>query len=196
MAGCSAPSRCLDMVRAANSPEWGLNSLGKRSSAEPQSTHRRRLPRPGQDRRSRTRRGLPPVGGACASAREATRAFLAHATRAQPPTHPGSADIVLLVVGELVANAIGTPTDPCTLRLALHGDHMDIAVAGTSPDPGLSLARWAVDEVAERLADLFLPSVADVVVLGDVWRNHRGGCYKALNSFGAGLWAAKKPGHR
>ncbi|WP_405681003.1 ATP-binding protein [Streptomyces sp. NBC_00868] len=78
---------------------------------------------------------LPPVDGAAASAREATRVFLTHAARARPPTHPGSADIVLLVVGELVANAIRHTNGPCTLHLALDGGHIDIGVADTSPDP-------------------------------------------------------------
>ncbi|MFF4331152.1 ATP-binding protein [Streptomyces sp. NPDC001591] len=78
--------------------------------------------------------GLPPVDGAATSAREATRVFLTDAVRARPPRHPGSADIVLLVVGELVANAIRHTKGPCTLHLALDGDDIAIAVADTSPD--------------------------------------------------------------
>ncbi|MGW0392893.1 ATP-binding protein [Streptomyces sp. NPDC003042] len=78
---------------------------------------------------------LPPAGEAAASAREATRAFLANAAHVRPPTHPGSADIALLVVGELVSNAIRHTDGPCTLHLALHGDHIHIAVADTNPDP-------------------------------------------------------------
>ncbi|MGW0366105.1 ATP-binding protein [Streptomyces sp. NPDC002990] len=80
-------------------------------------------------------RSLPHVGEAAASAREATRTFLARVTRVRPPAQRGTPDRVLLVVSELVTNAIRHTEGPCTLHLALHGDGIDIAVSDTSPDP-------------------------------------------------------------
>ncbi|MBT2470553.1 ATP-binding protein [Streptomyces sp. ISL-66] len=81
-------------------------------------------------------RYLPRVNEAAAAAREATRAFLDQAGQARPPAGSRSADdAVLLVVGELVSNAIRHTDGPCTLRLALRGDGVDIRVTDTSPHP-------------------------------------------------------------
>ncbi|WP_037808407.1 ATP-binding protein [Streptomyces sp. NRRL F-2580] len=70
-----------------------------------------------------------------AAAREATRAFLRQAAHARPPAGPASADIVLLVVSELVSNAIRHTDGPCTLHLALQGESVDVRVTDTSPHP-------------------------------------------------------------
>ncbi|MFG2972210.1 ATP-binding protein [Streptomyces sp. NPDC048331] len=79
-------------------------------------------------------RSLPRHGQPTTSARDATRTFLRHAARVQPPAEPGNDDAVLLVVGELVANAIRHTDGPASLHLELHGDHIDIRVTDTSPD--------------------------------------------------------------
>ncbi|MGZ9935227.1 ATP-binding protein [Streptomyces sp. NC-S4] len=80
-------------------------------------------------------RFLPRRGQPTVSARDATRAFLHHAARVRPPTGPGNGDAVLLVVGELVANAMRHTFGPASLHLELHGDHIDICVTDTSPHP-------------------------------------------------------------
>ncbi|MET9464706.1 ATP-binding protein [Streptomyces sp. NPDC006544] len=78
---------------------------------------------------------LSRTGRPCASAREATRAFLARATRVRAPAQSASTDNVLLVVAELVANAIRHTNGPCALRLELLGDSIDVCVADHSPRP-------------------------------------------------------------
>ncbi|WP_327739212.1 ATP-binding protein [Streptomyces nojiriensis] len=80
-------------------------------------------------------RSLPRRGQPAVSARDATRAFLLRAARIRPPTGPGNDDAVLLVVGELVANAMRHTRGPASLHLELDGDHIDICVTDTSPDP-------------------------------------------------------------
>lgn len=78
---------------------------------------------------------LPHVQEAAASAREATRSFLSTAARERLPEHAEAADVVLLVVSELVGNAIRHTDGPCTLHLALARDDIEIRVTDTSPDP-------------------------------------------------------------
>ncbi len=68
-----------------------------------------------------------------AAARDATRAFLARASRLRAPAKDGSVDNVLLVVSELVANAIRHTEGPCALHLELLGDSIDVCVADRSP---------------------------------------------------------------
>ncbi|MFG2749489.1 ATP-binding protein [Streptomyces xanthophaeus] len=80
-------------------------------------------------------RPLPRSGQPTTVARDATRAFLHRAGRVRPPTQSGNDDAVLLVVGELVANAIRHTRGPASLPLELNGDHIDIRVTDTSPDP-------------------------------------------------------------
>lgn len=75
------------------------------------------------------------TGQPATSAREATRGFLHHAARVRPPTRPESSDVVLLVVAELVTNAIRHTDGPCVLHLELHDDHIEIRVTDTSPRP-------------------------------------------------------------
>ncbi|MDX3537271.1 ATP-binding protein [Streptomyces sp. MB09-01] len=75
------------------------------------------------------------MGRPTASAREATRAFLLHAARVRSPTRPENPDGVLLVVAELVTNALRHTDGPCTLHLGLHQDHIDIRVTDSSSRP-------------------------------------------------------------
>ncbi|MEU9145565.1 ATP-binding protein [Streptomyces sp. NPDC048349] len=79
-------------------------------------------------------RSLPRDGQPTVSARDATRAFLHRAARVRPPSGPGNGDAVLLIVGELVANAIRHTRGPASLHLELNGDHIEIRVTDTSPD--------------------------------------------------------------
>ncbi|WP_329316046.1 MULTISPECIES: ATP-binding protein [unclassified Streptomyces] len=78
---------------------------------------------------------LAPFSETAASAREATRAFLRRALHTRLPDEPTAADQVLLVVSELVTNAVRHTEGPCTLHLALRGDGIDIRVSDTSPHP-------------------------------------------------------------
>ncbi|WP_037881407.1 ATP-binding protein [Streptomyces sp. NRRL S-378] len=78
---------------------------------------------------------VPRTGQPTTSARDATRVFLHDAARMRPPTHPESADVVLLIVAELITNAIRHTDGPCTLHLELHDDHIEIQVTDTSPQP-------------------------------------------------------------
>ncbi|MFD3719817.1 ATP-binding protein [Streptomyces sp. NPDC058674] len=68
-----------------------------------------------------------------ASARDATRAFLARAVRLRAPAKVGSMDDVLLVVAELVANAIRHTDGPSALHLELLDDSVDVCVTDQSP---------------------------------------------------------------
>ncbi|MEU4359799.1 ATP-binding protein [Streptomyces virginiae] len=68
-----------------------------------------------------------------ASARAATRAFLARAARLRAPAEVGSIDAVLLVVSELVTNAVRHTDGPCTLRLKLLDHSIDVRVTDRSP---------------------------------------------------------------
>ncbi|MFD3806897.1 ATP-binding protein [Streptomyces sp. NPDC058619] len=68
-----------------------------------------------------------------AAARDATRAFLTRATRLRAPAKDESTDNVLLVVAELVANAIRHTVGPCALRLELLDGSIDVCVTDRSP---------------------------------------------------------------
>ncbi|MFD3533392.1 ATP-binding protein [Streptomyces sp. NPDC058664] len=77
-----------------------------------------------------------------ASARDATRAFLAGASRLRAPAKAGSMDDVLLVVAELVANAVRHTDGPSVLHLELMDDSVDVCVTDQSPRlPQLSTPR-------------------------------------------------------
>ncbi|WP_412079459.1 ATP-binding protein (plasmid) [Streptomyces xanthophaeus] len=78
---------------------------------------------------------LPRADQPAASARDATRVFLARAARIRAPARGGSFDAVLLVVAELVTNAIRHTDGPCTLHLELRDDSVDVRVADTNPQP-------------------------------------------------------------
>ena len=70
-----------------------------------------------------------------AAARDATRAFLTRATRLKAPATDESTDNVLLVVAELVANAIRHTVGPCALHLELLDGSLDVCVTDDSPQP-------------------------------------------------------------
>ncbi|MFD3534886.1 ATP-binding protein [Streptomyces sp. NPDC058664] len=78
---------------------------------------------------------VPRTGHSATAARDATRDFLHHATQVRPPAQPENADGALLVVAELITNAIRHTDGPCTLHLELHRDHLEICVTDTSPHP-------------------------------------------------------------
>ncbi|MEU6890282.1 ATP-binding protein [Streptomyces sp. NPDC046557] len=78
---------------------------------------------------------LTPEPGANAVARDTAHRFLADAKehgRAVPDPAP---DTLLLLVTELVTNALRHTDGPCTLSLTLHPDAIDIDVTDTSPHP-------------------------------------------------------------
>ncbi|MET9463778.1 ATP-binding protein [Streptomyces sp. NPDC006544] len=78
---------------------------------------------------------VPRTGQPTAIARDATRRFLRRAARTRAPTDPENTDAVLLIVAELISNAIRHTDGPCTLHLELHEDHIEIRVTDSSPDP-------------------------------------------------------------
>ncbi|MFH9697415.1 ATP-binding protein [Streptomyces globisporus] len=65
-----------------------------------------------------------------ASARASTRDFLAGL---EPPIRAEAADTVLLVVSELVTNALRHGGGTCTLDLTAHPDTIEVAVHDSSP---------------------------------------------------------------
>ncbi|MFI5829028.1 ATP-binding protein [Streptomyces sp. NPDC051578] len=78
---------------------------------------------------------LAPRPGANAVARDTAHRFLADARehgRAVPDPAP---DTLLLLVTELVTNALRHTDGPCTLTLTLHGGAIDVDVTDTSPHP-------------------------------------------------------------
>ncbi|MFD0267993.1 ATP-binding protein [Streptomyces sp. NPDC127106] len=99
---------------------------------------------------------------AAATARSATLHFLQDAARAGRPVARTTADIALLVVSELVTNAVRHTAGPCSLRLARSEDGVDIDVADTSPDPPVQrpphvegVGGWGwilVNQLAQELA--------------------------------------------
>ncbi|MGW1772043.1 ATP-binding protein [Streptomyces sp. NPDC002104] len=76
---------------------------------------------------------VPRVGQATTTVRGVTHEFLEHAARIRAPARPEYADAVLLVVIELVTNAIRHTEGPAAVHLELHQDHIEIRVTDTSP---------------------------------------------------------------
>ncbi|AYV32048.1 ATP-binding protein [Streptomyces sp. CJ_13] len=70
---------------------------------------------------------------AVAQARQAARAFLE--ALGQPAISPDQADTVVLVVSELVTNALRHGGGAYTLRLAAHPGTIEVAVEDPSPRP-------------------------------------------------------------
>lgn len=68
---------------------------------------------------------------AVAGARDSVRAFLAGLR--QPAVAPDAADTVVLVVSELVTNALRHGGGTCTLDLTARPDSIEVAVHDTSP---------------------------------------------------------------
>jgi anti-sigma regulatory factor (Ser/Thr protein kinase) len=69
------------------------------------------------------------------TARDATRAFLARAAHLRAPANEENTDNVLLVVAELVANAIRHTVGPCALHLELLDGSIDVCVTDHSSQP-------------------------------------------------------------
>ncbi|MFF6877472.1 ATP-binding protein [Streptomyces sp. NPDC012474] len=78
---------------------------------------------------------------AIAGARETARAFLEGLQ--QPAVAPDAADTVVLVVSELVTNALRHGGGRCTLELTAHPDTIEVAV----PDPGRHVPRMRTPDV-------------------------------------------------
>lgn len=74
--------------------------------------------------------------GAVADARDAARAFLEGLR--QPAVAPDAADTVVLVVSELVTNALRHGGGTCTLELTAHPDTIEVAVH--DPEAGMRRA--------------------------------------------------------
>ncbi|MEU6309359.1 ATP-binding protein [Streptomyces sp. NPDC047014] len=72
---------------------------------------------------------------AAAGARDATMRFLEESALAGSPVPRTTGDIALLVVSELVTNAVRHTSGPCSLRLSRSATSVDIDVTDTSPDP-------------------------------------------------------------
>ncbi|MFD9479022.1 ATP-binding protein [Streptomyces nojiriensis] len=70
---------------------------------------------------------------AVAEARQAARSFIE--TLGQRAIEPEHADTVILVVSELVTNALRHGGGSYTLRLAVHPDTIEVAVEDSSPLP-------------------------------------------------------------
>ncbi|MDX3488469.1 ATP-binding protein [Streptomyces sp. ID05-18] len=78
---------------------------------------------------------LAPAAGTVADARENARRFLE--TLQQPVLNPETADAVLLVVSELITNALRHGGGTWTLRLTAHPGLIEVAVSDLSPQAPL-----------------------------------------------------------
>lgn len=77
---------------------------------------------------------LPSDVYAASRARDATSRFL-HSVSDQGRLHPAAVDAAILIVTELVTNAVRHTDGPCSLDLALHDGLLDIDVTDTSSVP-------------------------------------------------------------
>ncbi|MFJ5551153.1 ATP-binding protein [Streptomyces sp. NPDC093225] len=73
--------------------------------------------------------------GAAARARAEVRGFVDDARAIGHRLPADAQDTVLLVVSELVTNAVRHTPGPCSLEMAWEGDGIDIDVTDTSPEP-------------------------------------------------------------
>ncbi|MGW2588268.1 ATP-binding protein [Streptomyces virginiae] len=80
-------------------------------------------------------RPVPRTGRPTTTARGVAHDFLHHAAQVRSPARPEFTDAVLMVVSELVTNAIRHTEGSAVLRLELHDDHIEIRVTDTSPEP-------------------------------------------------------------
>ncbi|MFD9084307.1 ATP-binding protein [Streptomyces erythrochromogenes] len=78
---------------------------------------------------------MPRTGRRTTTARAVAHDFLRHAAQVRAPARPQYTDAVLMVVTELVTNAIRHTDGPAALHLELHDDHIVIRVTDTSPEP-------------------------------------------------------------
>ncbi|MFE5861693.1 ATP-binding protein [Streptomyces virginiae] len=74
------------------------------------------------------------TGRPTTTARGVAHDFLHHAGQVRAPARPEYPDAVLMVVTELVTNAIRHTDGPAVLHLELHDDHIAIRVTDTSPE--------------------------------------------------------------
>ncbi|MFK0232813.1 ATP-binding protein [Streptomyces vinaceus] len=72
--------------------------------------------------------------GAATRAREATYRFLHDPDHRPRPPSSRTEDAAVLIVTELVTNAVRHTRGPCTLDLALHEELLDIDVTDTCPE--------------------------------------------------------------
>ncbi|MEU9035741.1 ATP-binding protein [Streptomyces sp. NPDC048352] len=70
--------------------------------------------------------------GAAADARQAARAFLERPVDRDPPLRPVALDTALLVISELVTNAVRHTGGDCALDLHLRADGVDVDVSDCS----------------------------------------------------------------
>ncbi|MGW7101755.1 ATP-binding protein [Streptomyces sp. NPDC054838] len=84
---------------------------------------------------ARHRITLDPEPGAYAAARDTAHRFLADAEDQGRAVPDPARDMLLLLVTELVTNALRHTDGPCTLHLTLHADAIDVDVTDTSPHP-------------------------------------------------------------
>jgi anti-sigma regulatory factor (Ser/Thr protein kinase) len=75
------------------------------------------------------------TGRPTTTARGVAHDFLHHAAQVRAPDRLEYTDAILMVVTELVTNAIRHTAGPAVLRLELHDDHIEIRVTDTSPEP-------------------------------------------------------------
>ncbi|MFE2553668.1 ATP-binding protein [Streptomyces sp. NPDC059355] len=80
-------------------------------------------------------RPVPRTGRPTTTARSVAHDFLNHAAQVRAPARPEYTDAVLMVVTELLTNAIRHTDGPAVLHLELHDDHIEIRVTDTSPEP-------------------------------------------------------------
>ncbi|WP_380900267.1 ATP-binding protein [Streptomyces desertarenae] len=111
--------------------------------------------------------------GTIALARDAADAFLTSLARSVPPGRERSRDDVLLVVSELVTNAVRHAPGPLTLCLAFTSGRVQVTVRDTSttmPQPrradltsGTGGFGWSiVERIAERLQAQPLPEGKEI----------------------------------
>ncbi|MBT2407598.1 MULTISPECIES: ATP-binding protein [unclassified Streptomyces] len=78
---------------------------------------------------------LPPDVSAASRARDATSRFLRSASNHGQPVVPAAVDAAVLIVTELVTNAVRHTDGPCSLDLDLHEGLLDIDVTDSSSTP-------------------------------------------------------------
>ncbi|AEN10030.1 MULTISPECIES: ATP-binding protein [unclassified Streptomyces] len=106
---------------------------------------------------------------AVAETRDATRAFLA--SLEQPAVAREAADTVVLVVSELVTNALRHGGGACTLRLTAHRDTIEVAV----DDPSPRVPRMRTPDLRGRAGGFGWPMVNDLADATTVVRRPGGG---------------------
>ncbi|MCI0386101.1 ATP-binding protein [Streptomyces sp. CNQ085] len=111
--------------------------------------------------------------GTIARARDAANTFLTRLAGTSPPTGDRSRDDVLLVVSELVTNAVRHTSGPLTLYLAFSGGRVQVAVRDGDPTPpsprradldgGGGGFGWSiVERIADRLSVHPLPDGKEI----------------------------------